>query len=85
MGRRAEGESREETPRGRSSVTSTLFRMANLAGWPAVAVCNGFSERGTPTSVTFMGKPYGEATILALAKAYQDAAGWHRRHPRLDA
>jgi Asp-tRNA(Asn)/Glu-tRNA(Gln) amidotransferase A subunit family amidase len=50
-----------------------------------VAVCNGFSERGTPTSITFMGKPYGEATILALAKAYQDAAGWHRRHPRLDA
>ena len=38
---------------------------------------------GTPTSLTFLGKLYGEAELLAFAKAYQDATGFHLRHPNL--
>ena len=40
---------------------------------------------GTPLSLTFLGQLYGEAKMLALAKAYQDATDFHRRQPRLDA
>lgn len=38
---------------------------------------------GTPVSLTFLGQLYGEAKLLALAKAYQDATGFHRKHPSL--
>lgn len=58
--------------------------LTNLTGHPAVVVPNGFrSKEGTPTSFTFIGKPYGEAEILALAIAYQQATDFHLRRPTL--
>lgn len=39
---------------------------------------------GTPLSLTFLGQLYGEAKMLALAKAYQDATDFHHKHPPLD-
>ena len=42
---------------------------------------NGFAENGQPTNVTFFARPFGETELLALAKAYQDAAGFHLRKP----
>jgi Asp-tRNA(Asn)/Glu-tRNA(Gln) amidotransferase A subunit family amidase len=39
---------------------------------------------GTTTSLTFLGKLYGEAKMLAMAKAYQDATGFHLKHPKLE-
>jgi Asp-tRNA(Asn)/Glu-tRNA(Gln) amidotransferase A subunit family amidase len=38
---------------------------------------------GTPTSLTFLGKLYGEASLLALARAYQEATGFHLQHPKV--
>jgi Asp-tRNA(Asn)/Glu-tRNA(Gln) amidotransferase A subunit family amidase len=38
---------------------------------------------GTPTSLTFLGKLYGEAGLLAFARAYQEATGFHLQHPKL--
>src|SRR5436309_60611 len=38
---------------------------------------------GTPTSLTFLGKLYGEAKLLAFARAYQEATGFHLQHPKL--
>jgi Asp-tRNA(Asn)/Glu-tRNA(Gln) amidotransferase A subunit family amidase len=38
---------------------------------------------GTPVSLTFLGKLYGEAKLLAFAKGYQDATDFHRKHPQL--
>jgi len=38
---------------------------------------------GTPTSLTFLGKLYGEADLLAFARAYQEATGFHLQHPNL--
>ena len=38
---------------------------------------------GTPLSLTFLGHLYGEAKMLALAKAYQDATEFHLKHPQL--
>jgi Asp-tRNA(Asn)/Glu-tRNA(Gln) amidotransferase A subunit family amidase len=40
---------------------------------------------GTPLSLTFLGQLYGEAKMLALAKAYQDATNFHLQHPKLEA
>jgi Asp-tRNA(Asn)/Glu-tRNA(Gln) amidotransferase A subunit family amidase len=38
---------------------------------------------GTPTSLTFLGKLFGEAELLAFARAYQEATGFHLQHPSL--
>ena len=55
--------------------------VGNAAGLPAVAVPDGFGERGLPTSLQFVGRACGENTILAAARAYQARTDWHRRHP----
>jgi Asp-tRNA(Asn)/Glu-tRNA(Gln) amidotransferase A subunit family amidase len=39
---------------------------------------------GTPVSLTFLGKLYGEAKLLAVAKAYQDGTDFHLKHPKLE-
>jgi len=57
--------------------------LSNLTGHPSVVVPNGFTKAGTPTSICFIGKLFGEAELLALAKKYQDATDHHRRHPTL--
>lgn len=38
---------------------------------------------GTPVSLTFLGNLYAEAKVLAFARAYQDATGFHRKYPKL--
>jgi Asp-tRNA(Asn)/Glu-tRNA(Gln) amidotransferase A subunit family amidase len=65
-------------PQGPAQRHST---MANLACYPAINVPNGFSASGQPTNVTFFARPFGEANLLALARAYQDVAGFHLRKP----
>ena len=55
--------------------------LTNLTGHPCVVLPNGFSDRGTPTSITFVGRLFGEANVLAAAKAYQEATDHHRKHP----
>ena len=68
-------------PQQPQTVTQRHFAMANLACYPAINVPNGFLESGSPTNVTFYGRPFGEMEVIALAKAYQDAAGIHLKHP----
>src|SRR5262245_3288375 len=62
----------------------TDLLLTNLTGHPAVVVPTGVTETGTPTSITFTGKLYDEATILAVARAYQDATTFHLQRPPLD-
>jgi Asp-tRNA(Asn)/Glu-tRNA(Gln) amidotransferase A subunit family amidase len=57
--------------------------LTNLTGHPCVVVPNGFREDGTPVSISFIGKLFGEAEILVLAKTYQDVTGFHLKHPAL--
>ena len=57
--------------------------LTNLTGQPALAVPNGFTTAGLPTTITFMGQLYQEGTLLALAKAYQDATDFDEKHPSL--
>ena len=55
--------------------------LTNLTGNPCVVVPNGFTEKGTPTSITFMGRLFDEGTLLAVAKQYQDATAFNSKHP----
>ncbi len=56
--------------------------LTNLTGHPEISVPNGF-HRGSPTSLRFTGKLFGEAEILRLAHAYQAATTHHLQHPPL--
>jgi len=55
----------------------------NLTGHPSVVLPNGFRQNGTPTSITFTGRLFGEADLLLVAKAYQEETGFHLKHPPL--
>ena len=57
--------------------------LTNLTGQPAIAIPNGFTAAGLPGTITFMGQLYEEGTLLALAKAYQDATDFDEKHPVL--
>jgi Asp-tRNA(Asn)/Glu-tRNA(Gln) amidotransferase A subunit family amidase len=72
------GPRRPQTPAQRHS------NMANLACYPAINIPTGFAASGSPTNMTFFAQPFNEMAILALAKAYQDAAGITTQRPRLD-
>jgi len=37
---------------------------------------------GTPVSLTFLGQLYAEAKLLAFARAYQEATGFQKTHPK---
>jgi Asp-tRNA(Asn)/Glu-tRNA(Gln) amidotransferase A subunit family amidase len=58
--------------------------LTNLTGHPAVIIPSGFREDGTPTAIVFIGNLFAEAKTLRVAKAYQDATGFHLKHPDLD-
>ena len=63
------------------SVADLMGAIGNGAGLPAVAVPNGFGDRGLPTSLQFMGRVYEENAVLAAARAYQRLTSWHEQHP----
>lgn len=55
--------------------------LTNLTGHPCVVLPNGFTKQNTPSSITFMGQLFDEGKVLAVAKAFQDATDWHKKHP----
>jgi Asp-tRNA(Asn)/Glu-tRNA(Gln) amidotransferase A subunit family amidase len=55
--------------------------LTNLTGHPCVVLPNGFSEDGTPTSITFIGRLFEEGKLIAFAKKYQDATNFNKQHP----
>lgn len=57
--------------------------LTNLSGHPCVVLPNGFSEKGTPTSISFIGRLFDEGRLIVFAKAYQDVTDFHKKHPPL--
>jgi aspartyl-tRNA(Asn)/glutamyl-tRNA(Gln) amidotransferase subunit A len=57
----------------------------NLTGTPAISVPMGFSRSGLPMGLQVLGKPFGEAMVYRVAKAYESATDWHLRRPDLEA
>jgi Asp-tRNA(Asn)/Glu-tRNA(Gln) amidotransferase A subunit family amidase len=56
----------------------------NLTGHPAVVLPNGFDDKGSPTSISFIGGLYKEAETLRVALAYEQATDFHTKHPFLE-
>ena len=56
--------------------------LTNFTGHPEISMPGGFHE-GSPTSLRFTGKLFGEAEMLRLAHAWQAATDYHLQHPPL--
>jgi len=59
------------------------LQITNLTGHPVVCLPTGFNKNHLPTSITLVGKLYDEATLLSVAKAYQQATQWDEMHPEM--
>jgi Asp-tRNA(Asn)/Glu-tRNA(Gln) amidotransferase A subunit family amidase len=55
--------------------------ITNLTGHPCVVVPSHKGEDGRHSSISFLGNLFDEATILTVAKAYQEATGFEEMHP----
>ncbi|MBL7815890.1 MAG: amidase [Saprospiraceae bacterium] len=64
------------------SFEGDILPITNLTGHPVVVMPNGFTN-GHPTSISFLGNLYDDATILAIAKAFQEATDFDEQHPTL--
>lgn len=53
----------------------------NLTGHPVIAIPTGLDKKNHPTSMTFVGNLYDEASILLLAKAFQEKTAFDEMHP----
>ncbi|HXJ17104.1 MAG TPA: amidase [Candidatus Polarisedimenticolia bacterium] len=59
-----------------------LTRPANLTGQPAMSLPCGFTREGLPVGLQLIGPRWGEAKLLSVALAYEEATEWHDRHPQ---
>ena len=61
----------------------------SLSGAPALSILCGFTSpadgpngnEGLPLAMQIAGRPFEEATVLRVAHAYEQAAGWNTRVP----
>lgn len=63
---------------------ATFTRAINLLDRCALALPNGYTANGLPTSLQIACRAYDEATALRIGWAYQGATDWHLRTPALD-
>jgi amidase len=55
--------------------------IVTMTGLPSVSVPAGFTRSGLPVGLQLVGKPRGEAALLAAAKLFEDMTGLHRKLP----
>jgi aspartyl-tRNA(Asn)/glutamyl-tRNA(Gln) amidotransferase subunit A len=69
--------------RNKELQTSVNTRPFNLLGLPTITVPCGFTKAGLPIGMQITGPNGGEATVLRLAHAYEQATEWHKRELKL--
>lgn len=75
-------------PSGDEDVTAGYVRTTapfNLTGQPALSVPAGFDRVGLPIGLQVAGRPLGDATVLRIGHAFEQATEWHLRRPPIRA
>jgi len=57
----------------------------DINGMPAISIPCGFTKDGLPIGLQIVGPPWGEAVVLRLAQAYEQATSWHQKQPGVAA
>jgi aspartyl-tRNA(Asn)/glutamyl-tRNA(Gln) amidotransferase subunit A len=64
---------------------AAFTRAGNYLNACALSLPGGFTGAGLPVGVQLLGKPFHEATVLQIGRAFQRATDWHRRTPDVSA
>jgi Asp-tRNA(Asn)/Glu-tRNA(Gln) amidotransferase A subunit family amidase len=59
------------------------LQVTNLTGHPALCMPNGFTENGSPVSITFLANLFEEEKLIMLGRAYQAHTDWQEKRPPL--
>ncbi|HVY54812.1 MAG TPA: Asp-tRNA(Asn)/Glu-tRNA(Gln) amidotransferase subunit GatA, partial [Thermodesulfobacteriota bacterium] len=62
-------------------LSDVLTIPCNIAGLPGISLPCGFSSDGLPIGIQVLGKPFDEGSVLRVAHAYEQNAGWKDRRP----
>ena len=65
----------------RQVLAAPFTSFVNVSGLPAITLPVGASDEGAPAGVQLIGRPGGEAVLLALGRQLERRFGWQRRHP----
>jgi aspartyl-tRNA(Asn)/glutamyl-tRNA(Gln) amidotransferase subunit A len=68
-----------DTARAKELAMLHNTRPLNFPGLPTISIPCGFTRTGLPIGMQITGPPGGEAMVLRLAFAYEQATEWHRR------
>ena len=55
----------------------------NLAGLPGLSLPCGFTKGGLPIGLQLLGRPFDEATLLRIGRAFEREHDFSRRRPEL--
>jgi aspartyl-tRNA(Asn)/glutamyl-tRNA(Gln) amidotransferase subunit A len=58
-----------------------LGGIGNFCGLPAISVPSGFTSKGLPIGVQFVGRAFGDAKVVTAAARFQELTEWHRHKP----
>lgn len=58
-------------------------RPVNVWGLPAISVPCGFTSTGLPIGLQIIAPPWGEARVLQVAYAFEQATVWHKREAQI--
>jgi len=65
-----------------AAATLTAYTSAfNLTGLPAISIPCGFDRAGLPIGLQLVARPWAEARLLRVARAYERATSWSERRP----
>ena len=65
-----------------AAATLTAYTSAfNLTGLPAISIPCGFAGDGLPIGLQLVARPWAEARLVRVARAYERATSWHERRP----
>ncbi|MEX0695891.1 MAG: amidase [Rhodospirillales bacterium] len=56
-------------------------RPVNFLGLPGLSVPSGFTRAGLPSSLQFVGRPFDEATLYRVGRAYERETEWFKTAP----
>ena len=57
----------------------------DVLGLPTISIPCGFTTSGLPIGLQMAGAPFADSTVLALARAYEQATEWHKSRPKLNS
>jgi len=73
----------DNTPESLDTFTWRNTATTCFTGGPGISVPCGFSSAGLPVGLMINGRLFDDATVLQVARAFEQATDWHDRHPVL--